>query len=75
MSGRAAVMDEGMSEGFSVFFPPGYTHCVSPQGCHVELDQAIAALATALSQACGPPTGALRKVNTQGNHSLTVQTH
>ena len=55
-----------------MFFPPGCTPSVSPPGCHVELDQAIAALATALSQACGPPTGALRKVNIWGNHSLTV---
>lgn len=62
----------GWSEGFSMFFPPGCTPSVSPPGCHVELDQAIAALATALSQACGPPTGALRKVNIWGNHSLTV---
>ena len=75
MSGRGAVMDEGMYEGFSVFFPPGCTPSVCPPGCHVELDQAIAALAAALSQVCGPPTGALRKVNTRGNHSLNVQTH
>ncbi|XDA80036.1 hypothetical protein R6Z07F_010029 [Ovis aries] len=43
--------------------PPGCTPSVSPPCCHVELDRAIAALATALSQACGPPTGALRKAS------------
>ncbi|XP_059233709.1 uncharacterized protein LOC132002609 isoform X2 [Mustela nigripes] len=45
--------------------PLGCTTSVSPLGLQPELDRVIVALASALSHACGQPTGASRKASRQ----------
>lgn len=62
-SGRGSRVGEtNVAEGILRALPPGGSARVSPLGCQPELDTVIAALASALSRARGPPAGTSRKV-------------
>lgn len=62
-SGQGSRVGEtNVAEGILCALPPGGSARVSPLGCQPELDTVIAALASALSRARGPPAGTSRKV-------------